>query len=183
MNRTPEPDWDSINDPIPSVDVARLFGLKPKSLQAYVRRNQLAAPIRREPNMAWYAKADVRAFWRLRAERSVQFYSLNDLPAPLRSEAVSAAVAALAGADTALVAGDRGETIVSPAELSEAIEKGISTGVRAGMADVLAPLTQEVAGLREELAAVRQQLTEARQEGKEAGVTGWRQRLHNLWRG
>ena len=153
MNRTPEPSWSELPDEILSTDVARLFGILPKSLSQYAKRNQIAQPVRREANAAWYAKADVQAFWQKRERSQVQFYSLNDLPAPLKSEAVSAAVSALAGKpDDSLT--------VSPDELRGLLEAGITAGVTAAVM----PLTDEIKALREEVAGLRGDIAAAKNE-------------------
>ena len=165
MNRTPEPDWNSLPDEILSLDVARLFGILPKSLSQYAKRNQIAQPVRREANAAWYAKADVQAFWKKRERTQVQFYTLNDLPAPLKSEAVSAAVSALIGQpDDSLT--------ISPEELRQTLEAGITAGITAA----LSPLTDEIKALREEVAGLRGDIEEAKKEPPTMPPTFW-QRL------
>ena len=68
MNRTPEPNWENLPDEILSVDVARLFGIMPKSLSQYVKRGQIDPPVRRESNAAWYRLEDVKTFWRRREQ-------------------------------------------------------------------------------------------------------------------
>lgn len=150
MNRTPEPDWNSLPEEINSVDVARLFGIMPKSLSQYVKRGQIHPPVRRETNAAWYKKTDVQEFWRKRERTQIQFYTLNDLPAPLKSEAVSAAVSALAGRDDAA--------------LIERLQQSLEAGITAGIAGALAPLTEEIKALREELSALRGDVSAGRQE-------------------
>jgi hypothetical protein len=147
------------------VDVARLFGLKPRSLGAYVKRNQLAAPTPDGPNRALYSKQAVIDFWKLRERRSPQYYQMNDLPAPLRSEAVTAAIAALAGKEGT-------DLVVSPDEVRQMLQAGISEGITSA----LAPLVTEIVALREEVAGLRQELREAHEaEGPTKLPTKWQQ--------
>ena len=171
MNRTPEPDWDNLPDEILSVDVARLFGIMPKSLSQYVKRGQIDPPVRRESNAAWYRREDVQTFWRRRERTQVQFYRLNDLPAPLRSEAVTAAVSALAGRpDDSLT--------VTPEELQAVLERGITAGIQSA----LLPLVSEITALREELSALRADINKAGEAAPTSPPTGWVRRCIDFLR-
>jgi len=175
MNRTPEPDWKSLPDEILSVDVARLFGIMPKSLSQYVKRGQIDPPVRRESNAAWYRREDVQTFWRRRERTQVQFYTLNDLPAPLSSAAVTAAVSALAGRpDDSLT--------VTPEELQAVLERGITAGIQAA----LMPLVTEITALREEMSALRADINRVAAEAEAdptSPPTGWVRRCIDNLRG
>jgi len=153
MNRTPEPDWNSLPELILSVDAARLFGVLPKSLGTYVRRNLLSPPIPDGPNRALYRKEDLQEYWRKRDRQSAQFYSLNNLPAPIRSEQVQAAVAALAGKGSDLV--------LSPDEVRQMLQQGVTEGIT----NALTPLVSEITALRQEVTALREAIATAREEG------------------
>lgn len=143
----------------------------PKSLSQYVKRGQIDPPVRRESNAAWYRLEDVKTFWRRRERTQVQFYTLNDLPAPLKSEAVTAAVSALAGRyDDSLT--------VTPEELQAVLERGITAGIQSA----LMPLVTEITALREELSALRADINKA-EAAPTSPPTGWVRRCIDNLRG
>lgn len=147
MNRQPPPDFDSLPDRIPSTEVARLFGIQPKSLTKYAAKGLIAPPVERGANSAWYAKKDVIDYWNYRQIKKAQGYIKELSEPPLGgvspSNPPSNGIILPIGGD-----------LSTPA--SESITKAVAEGVRRGMEQSVPELIAEIKVLREEVSMLRE---------------------------